>query len=182
MRMIYFSGGQNASFLVGYPIVTPRIIRHTFDHYKQSNNPRYTGVQAIRRCRKYSEIVPARHDKHSVSRFVDNAAQILDAAENAVRTGHAPSDMTILITQEGGIRMLADSDWPLDSLQAETGAKMAYRVSQSASVVRVEGRAGSRTCLFETAKPERVARLLLNRAPSYGAPPLLLAASQAGVA
>ncbi len=102
-----------------------------------------------------------------MSRFLDNAAQILDAAESAVQSGHVPTDMTILITAEGGIRMVADSDWPLDSLQMHHGAKMAYRVSQSASVVRVEGRADSRTCLFETAKPERAARLLLNSAPSY---------------
>jgi hypothetical protein len=59
------------------------------------------------------------------------------------------------------------------------GAKMAYRVSQSASVVRVEGRAGSRTCLFETVKPERAARLLLNSSSSYWTGPRLLAASQA---
>ena len=102
-----------------------------------------------------------------MSRFVDNAVQIFDAAENAVRSGHTPSEMTILISAEGGIRMVADSDWPLDSLQAHHGARMAYRVSQCASMVRVEGRAGSRTCLFETEKPERAARLLLNQSPNY---------------
>jgi hypothetical protein len=102
-----------------------------------------------------------------VSSFVDNAVQIFDAAENAVRSGHTPSDMTILISAEGGIRMVADSDWPLESLQAHHGARMAYRVSQRASAVRVEGRAGSRTCLFETEKPERAARLLLNQSPNY---------------
>jgi hypothetical protein len=99
-----------------------------------------------------------------VSRFVDNAEQILSAAESAVEAGHTPSDMTILITAEG-IRMIADSDWPLESLELHHGAKMAYRVSQSAAQVRVEGRAGSRTCLFETAKPEWAARILLQRAP-----------------
>jgi hypothetical protein len=114
-----------------------------------------------------------------VSRFLDNAAQILEAAESAVQAGHTPTDMTILITAQGGIHMVADSDWPLDSLQLHHGAKMAYRVSQSASVVRVEGRADSRTCLFETAKPERAARLLLNSSPSYWTGPRLLAAAQA---
>jgi hypothetical protein len=114
-----------------------------------------------------------------VSRFLDNAAQILDAAESAVQSGHAPTDMTILITAEGGIHMVADSDWPLDSLQLHHGAKMAYRVSQNASVVRVEGRADSRTCLFETLKPERAARLLLNSSPSHWAGPRLLASAQA---
>ena len=89
--------------------------------------------------------------------------------------------MTILIGAEGGIHMVADSDWPLDSLQSHHGAKMAYRVSQSASVVRVEGRENSRTCLFETVKPERAARILLNATfPSIAAQlgPLPLVAAQ----
>ena len=102
-----------------------------------------------------------------MSRFVANAVQILDAAENVARSGQTPSEMTILITPEGGIRMFAESDWPLDSLQAHHGAGMAYRVSQRASMVRVEGRAGSRTCLFETARPEWAARLLLNQPHHY---------------
>jgi hypothetical protein len=92
---------------------------------------------------------------------MDNAVRIFDAAESAVEAGHTPSEMTILISAEGAIRMVADSDWPLDSLQAFHGARMAYRVSEKDAKVRVEGRAGSRTCLFETEKPERAARLLL---------------------
>jgi hypothetical protein len=99
--------------------------------------------------------------------------RLLEAAESAVQAGHAPSDLTVLITDEGGIRMVADSDWPLDTLQLHHGARMAYRVSQNAANVRVEGRAGSRTCLFETQKPERAARLLLQRTPC------LLASTQA---
>lgn len=113
-----------------------------------------------------------------MSRFLDNAMQILDAAESAVQAGQTPSDMTILITAEGGIHMVADSDWPLDSLQLHHGAKMAYRVSQNASHVRVEGRDNSSTCVFETVKPERAARLLLNSSPSYWTGPRLLAAAQ----
>jgi len=102
-----------------------------------------------------------------VSRFVENAVRILDAAESNVRAGHTPSDMTILITPEGGIRLVANCDWPLESLKSHHGAKMAYRVSHNDAIVRVEGRADSRTCLFETAKPEWAARLLLNRSPNY---------------
>ena len=113
-----------------------------------------------------------------MSRFLDNAARILEAAESAVESGNTPTDMTILITAEGGIRMLADSDWPLDSLQSHHGAKMAYRVSQNASVVRVEGRADSRTCLFETVKPEQAARLLLNSSRGYWSGSRLLAFAQ----
>ena len=102
-----------------------------------------------------------------MSRFVENAVRILDAAESNVRAGHTPSDMTILITPEGGIRLVANCDWPLESLKSHHGAKMAYRVSHNDAIVRVEGRADSRTCLFETAKPERAACLLLNRSPNY---------------
>ena len=102
-----------------------------------------------------------------MNRFTENAVRILEAAETAVDSNNTPSDMTILISPEGGLRLIADSDWPLDSLQSYHGANMAYRVSQSATMVRVEGRAGSRTCLFETPKPERASRLLQNRVVSY---------------
>ena len=91
--------------------------------------------------------------------------------------------MTILISAGGGIRMIADSDWPLDSLQQHHGAEMAYRVSQSAIITRVEGRAGSRTCLFETEKPERAARALLHASPvCHWMAGMLPAASEPGVA
>jgi hypothetical protein len=69
--------------------------------------------------------------------------------------------MTILIGVEGGIRLCADSDWPLDSLAAEHGARTAYRVSHRNGSVRVEGREGSRRCLLESKTPAHTARLLL---------------------
>jgi hypothetical protein len=82
---------------------------------------------------------------------------ILDAAETAGSCSH----MTILISQEGAIHMIADSDWPLDSLAWHHGAKTAYRVTESSGSVRVEGREGSRTCLMESSKPAQIARYLL---------------------
>lgn len=82
---------------------------------------------------------------------------ILEAAETAGDCSH----MTILIGQQGAIHMIADSDWPLDSLTWHHGAKTAYRVSEQSGSVRVEGREGSRTCLMESAKPAQVARFLL---------------------
>ena len=104
-----------------------------------------------------------------MSRFVENAASLLDAAERAMESGHNPSDLTVLISADGAIRMIAESDWPLDSLQAHNGARMVYRVRNENSKLRVEGRAGSRTCLFETAKPGRAAHLLLNCRPAWAA-------------
>jgi len=68
--------------------------------------------------------------------------------------------MTILMTPDG-IRMWADSDWPLDSLASHHGAQSAYRISNRSGSVRVEGREGFRTCLLESASPARTARFLL---------------------
>jgi hypothetical protein len=96
-----------------------------------------------------------------VSRFVENAANLLDAAESAVQSGHTPSHLTILLGCEGGIRMIAESDWPLDSLQTHHGAKAVYRISEANEKVRVEGREGGRTCVFETPKGPSAARLIL---------------------
>jgi hypothetical protein len=105
-----------------------------------------------------------------VSRFAEHALQILDAAESASLHGESCSEMTILIGRDGGIRMVADSDWPLDSLALHHGAQSAYRVSEQKGSVRVEGREGSRTCLLESATPSRTARLLLGARASAGTP------------
>lgn len=99
--------------------------------------------------------------------FEENAARIFDAAQDAAGAGLTPSEMSILIRRDGGIHMVAGTDWPLESLQAHHGAQMAYRVSQQGGTVRVTGRAGSRTCLFEAAKPNRVARQLLGAPVAY---------------
>ncbi len=102
-----------------------------------------------------------------MSRFVENAVKLMSAAESAIEAGHVPSDMTILISAEGGIRMVADSDWPLDSLQAFHGASTAYRVSRRNEKVRIEGREGMRTCFFESEEPARAARLILGGGRAY---------------
>lgn len=100
----------------------------------------------------------------SVGRFVENAVMLMDAAESAIETGHTPSHITILLGCEGGIRMIADSDWPLDSLQAHHGASSVYRISQTQQKVRVEGREGARRCLFESPATMRAAKLILSGA------------------
>jgi hypothetical protein len=99
-----------------------------------------------------------------VSRFAEQAQRLLDAAESATAGGESCSDLTVLIKHDGGIHMLADSDWPLDALAWHHGAQRAYRVSQRRGSVRVEGREGSRTCLLESANPQQVARMLLGSA------------------
>jgi hypothetical protein len=96
--------------------------------------------------------------------LAEQAREILDAAENASRQGHVCSEMTILISREGHIRMVADSDWPLESLARHHGAQSAYRVSERTGSIRVEGCDGTRHCLLESVAQSRIARLLLGRA------------------
>jgi hypothetical protein len=93
--------------------------------------------------------------------LAERAREILDTAEDASRNGLICTDMTILIGPEGHIRMVADSDWPLDSLVRHHGAQSAYRVSERTGAIRVEGRDGPRHCLLESVAPSRIARLLL---------------------
>ena len=96
-----------------------------------------------------------------MSRFVDHAREILEAAEAASAHGQTCSEMTILIGQDGAIHMFADSDWPLDSLAWHHGAKSSYRVSERRGSMCVEGREGPRTCVIESVTPAETARRLL---------------------
>ena len=87
-----------------------------------------------------------------MGRFSDNAMSILEIAESAMEGNLSAQEWTIVIGSEGGIRIIGESDWPLETLQSHHGAEMVYRVRQQGNAIRLEGRAGSRTCLFETAK------------------------------
>lgn len=103
--------------------------------------------------------------------FLDNARNILDAAENVYFATGSVEETTILIAPEGGIRVISGSDWSLESLRLHHGARMAYRVSQRDGRVQLEGRTGSRTCLFEAEKPDRAAGLLLANTRYYDVAP-----------
>jgi hypothetical protein len=96
-----------------------------------------------------------------VGRFLEDAEAILYAAETAHGATSNPTNFTILIGPEGGIQMLAESDWPLASLEAHHGARTLYRVSQERGHIAVEGRSGSQRCRLESESPQAVARRLL---------------------
>ncbi len=100
--------------------------------------------------------------------FLHNAQSIFATAENVYLSTGSLDSTSILISPGGGIRVVCGTeDWSLDSLRAHHGAQAAYRVSQRDGRVQLEGRAGSRTCLFETAKPDGAARLLLANTRHY---------------
>jgi hypothetical protein len=96
-----------------------------------------------------------------VGAFLEDANAILEAADDATGATPSPANLTILIGPEGGIHMLAESDWPLASLEAHHGARALYRVSQERGQVTVEGRSGNQRCRLEMEHPQAVARRLL---------------------
>ena len=97
--------------------------------------------------------------------LIDNGAKIFEAAQNVMNTGERPSDYTIVMGAHGGITMLADSDWPLDSLLREHGAGMAYRIKPGTDRVSVDGVDGNSSCHFEALSPKEKARFVLNSFP-----------------
>ena len=93
--------------------------------------------------------------------FWADAEGIFETARGASLSGSPDCDLAILIGPQGEIHMLQAAGWALAGLVAEHGAKTAYRVSEHAGSIRVEGREGTHTCVMESAKPAQIARFLL---------------------
>jgi len=94
-----------------------------------------------------------------VDEFLRNGQNLLEAAEAARQAGSAGEPLSVLVCPDGAIRTFCGSDWPLEALAREHGARFAYRVSHCAGAVRVEGRSHGRTLLLEQSLP-RVPRHL----------------------
>jgi hypothetical protein len=110
-----------------------------------------------------------------VSQFLENAREIFEAAETSAAVGLSPSDYTILIgSAQGGIHMIANSDWSLGALQSEHGAQLAYRVSNVGGRVMLEGREGQRSCHMEATPASKTAQFLLNAVPAWQSAAALL--------
>ena len=92
--------------------------------------------------------------------FLENAERIFDTAASGYGQQES-GELAIVIGQDGAIRMLMGSDWPLDSLQAHHGAIAAYRVSRSGTHVRVEGKSRTGSCMLQSEPVSSVARRLL---------------------
>ncbi len=85
--------------------------------------------------------------------FLRNGQNLLETA-GAARAGAGVSGpLSILIGADGAIRTIQHTDWPLESLAREHGARLAYRVSRASGKVRVEGRGPGRTLLLECTLP-----------------------------
>jgi hypothetical protein len=100
-----------------------------------------------------------------VDAFLRNAENLFESARTASAHGTI-GDLSVLIAPDGAIHMICGSDWALDRLAAENGAAMAYRIREHRGRVRIDGRSGQATCLFESDPPARAARELLGIAPA----------------
>jgi hypothetical protein len=109
-----------------------------------------------------------------VSRFLATAADLLDAAVAARQNNAVAAGVTVLVDHGGGLTLVTDSDWPLESLARERGAREAYRVHERANRLFVEGRAGANACLLSAASPDEAARALRHFASPVALGPVLL--------
>lgn len=85
--------------------------------------------------------------------FLRDGESLLEAAAGAAGWDQPDGPLAVLIGRDGTIRAVAGSDWPLDSLAAEHGARAAYRVTRAGGRVRVEGRSGRRKLVLEQDPP-----------------------------
>ena len=83
-------------------------------------------------------------------RLIERAQSLLDSV---VASGEDPTETTILFSPGGSMHLVAESDWPLESLAREHGADCAFRISKRHEAVRVEGQQGTERCLLERRIP-----------------------------
>jgi hypothetical protein len=102
-----------------------------------------------------------------VTDLLRDAERILETAASTDGVELESGNLAILIGQDGAIRMLMGTDWPLESLQARHGAGAAYRVSRLGSHVRVEGKSRTGSCVLESEAPGVIAKRILTDRPRY---------------
>ena len=82
--------------------------------------------------------------------FLENAQRLMAAAEGARDAGAEAESLTVAIGRDGAIRMLENTDWPLDRVASFHTAVMVYRVEQQGRDIVLEGRAPGRTCVLRS--------------------------------
>ena len=103
---------------------------------------------------KFSKTLLPCADTLFVSSFLDHAEQIFEVARQSCE----PEELTIRLNREGGIHILAGSDY------SYTSSDTTYRMRRGQGVVEVQGQSGSRTCLLRT---DRAARSWMTDQPMY---------------
>jgi hypothetical protein len=99
-----------------------------------------------------------------VSPFLRHAEEIFLAAREG---GPEDCEMSILVSRDGNIHMLAGSEWELEPLRLYHGARAAYRISRKAGGVRLEARSADESCLLQTKQPRSLTPAMLPDFPQY---------------
>ncbi|MBZ5623600.1 MAG: hypothetical protein LAQ69_33480, partial [Acidobacteriia bacterium] len=99
-----------------------------------------------------------------MSPFLKHADEIFQTAREG---GPDDCEMSILVNREGSIHMLAGTDWELEPLRIDQGARAAYRISRKDGRVRLEARSADESCLFEAKPPARLIPAILPDFPQY---------------
>ena len=109
---------------------------------------------------------PRQGDECFVTDLFRNAESILSTALSSDSTDLESRALAILVSDDGAIRMLMGTDWPVDSLQSHYCATV-YRVSRSGGQVRVEGKSRTGSCVLESVSMASVAKRMLENRPRY---------------
>jgi hypothetical protein len=125
------------------------------------------GLSSNRKTRRPAQGFEERIDKSLVTDLLRNAERIFETAASAEGAELESGTLAILIGQDGAIRMVMDTDWSLESLQAHHGASAAYKVTRTAAQVRVEGKSRTNSCVLESEPPAAVAKRMLMDRPRY---------------
>jgi hypothetical protein len=67
--------------------------------------------------------------------------------------GPEDCDLAILVSRDGGIHMVAGSDWGLEPLRVRHGATTAYRIARNGGHVRLEARTAGQACVLRADRP-----------------------------
>lgn len=97
--------------------------------------------------------------------FLNFAQEIFDTA----RAEHHPetADFALLILPDGGLHMIMEGAFALDSAAAQWGARAAYRVTRTEAGVRVEGKRGIQSCVLSEERGCEFRKALLRDQPFY---------------
>jgi len=106
----------------------------------------------------------APNDKNLVSSFLREVEEIFATAREG---GPEDCDLAILVGRDGGIHMVAGSDWGLEPLRVRHGATAAYRIARNGGRVRLEARSGDQSCVLRADRLEHPVCATIPDFPRY---------------
>lgn len=102
-----------------------------------------------------------------VNSFSQNTETLMDVLEDAAAHGLSTETWTVFYAPEGGLRMIANDEGSLESLEWRHGASEAWRTSQAHGKLRVEALAGRQIHILEKPAPQSYFRSLVPDTPLY---------------